>query len=723
MIMDRSVPLLGSWRRLAIGAAVIAVSACSPSPDVEVVAQNPITTTSTTSTTSTTPGQVSPPPIPAPTLPSTTRTTVPAPAVDVDDLAGLISAEPSGRHVALVIDGVQPIEDDTAWQATWQTLNGRLLADHLDEQPAGMPPGAMIAGAPTLRTEFRYRADGLGSQFGPNIDDQYEMMIEMPGVTDAVVAAEYITAAVAEAVTAVTEVTGITELPNRRAGVWPDDAGSFIELSGPEASYEISVVESVLPSDDAEPRPVLRLTISRQIPAGNLDGFDAEGSLFTPVEDRFDRLDIASLRTGSSLSSLSRVVAGSSYRRDEPVIAFAGATVFHPGVTVDGMDQVLEDVALVLTGDFERDDQYIANGQTWFVPVDRARSGSYIFEHTGAGLEVTVVGRRIGVDVVESDPPSQQSVIDDADTTTGSENDVIEFAFDGLNVMNPAELGPAVTTLSGGRSARVLLAEEYDIDSMDPPILVADAPITNVRSVLHGPVFDPDTSAVTSAEAYEVSYTQAVQVDGDVRQTQLDIQAAIVELVEERFPGESLVQDSYEVVDGRFDDGVSIGGGFPQRLTISIGPLDPSEDAAPNELSFFVRRFMESPDPSLVRVRSDWIGDGLTKLITIVEPVGQIEPNGVFVLDSVAINRFGSRDGQTALISSSAELDVPTPGGSAELFSSLGELIAAAGYDEDRRDAETSSFTRPEPERSDRFLVLGSPDEIAVIINTDSVAI
>ena len=692
----------------------VLLAACSASPGVEVVAQDPIVTTTTTST-----GPVAPPPVePAPaTVPApSTTTTVAETTVDVEQLAGLISADLAGQHIAVVIDGVHPVEDDDAWLATWQALNGRLLADHLDEQPPGLPPGAVIAGAPTVRTEQRYRLDGLGSLFGASVQDNYTMLVELPGVTDPVVAAEYINGAVAEA------VLEVIELPNRRSGAWSNGTGAYVELSGPAATYEISVVESVLASADIESRPVLVLDITRVVPVGDVDGFDPEGPLFTPLQDPFDRLELDLPR---EVSAVSRVVAGSTYDPAGPARSISSATLFHPDVDVDDLDPLLDGVADTLDGSFERDDQYLAaTGEIWFQPVDRITNGPYVFEHVGSGLDVAIVGQDSDLGLVESEPPAQRSIIGDAGPTgaPGATSEVIEFDFDGLTALDVADVGPAVTTLSNGRSAAVLLAEDHDIAGMDPPILVADAPITYVGAKLHQPVFDPDSGALLSAVAYEVEYSQAVEIVGDVRETQLEIQAALIEVVEERFPGEPLSTNSYEVVDGIFEDGVTIGGGFPQRLTVSIGPLDP-QNATPTDLRLFVRRYSENPDATLLGPRSDWISDDLTALIGILEPVSAADftvSDAQIELDEVSSSRFASGDGETALVSSGAQLNVSTPDGPTGLFSPIGELIGAAGYDENVLDDETSSFRRPESDRSDRFLVLGGPDDVAVIIDSDS---
>ena len=72
------------------------------------------------------------------------------------------------------------------------------------------------------------------------------------------------------------------------------------------------------------------------------------------------------------------------------------------------------------------------------------------------------------------------------------------------------------------------------------------------------------------------------------------------------------------------------------------------------------------------------------------------------------------------MVSSGAQLKVSTPDGPTGLLPPIGELIGAAGYDENVLDDETSSFRRPESDRSDRFLVLGGPDDVTVIIDTDS---
>ena len=365
--------------------------------------------------------------------------------------------------------------------------------------------------------------------------------------------------------------------------------------------------------------------------------------------------------------------------------------------------------------------------EIWLQPVDRFTNGPYIFEHVGSGLDVGIVGQDSDLDLVESEPPAQRSIIGDGGLTgapgaLGATSEVIEFDFDGLTALDVADVGPAVTTLSDGRSAAVLLAEDHDIAGMDPPILVADAPITYVGAKLHQPVFDPGSGALLSAAAYEVEYSQAVEIVGDVRETQLEIQDALVELVEERFPDESFSTDSYEVVDGLFEDGVTIGGGFPQRLTLSVGPLDPREDGTPTELRLFVRRYSENPDPALLGPQSEWISDDLTALIDIVEPVttDSIVPDAQIELDEVSSSRFTSGNGETALVSSGAQLNVSAPDGPGGLFSAIGGLVSSAGYDENVLDDETSSFRRPESDRSDRFLVLGGPDDVAVIIDTDS---
>jgi len=75
----------------------VLLAACSASPGVEVVAQDPIVTTTTTST-----GPVAPPPVePTPaTVPApSTTTTVAETTVDVEQLAGLISADLAGQHI------------------------------------------------------------------------------------------------------------------------------------------------------------------------------------------------------------------------------------------------------------------------------------------------------------------------------------------------------------------------------------------------------------------------------------------------------------------------------------------------------------------------------------------------------------------------------------------------------------------------------------------------